>query len=168
MTKRPEPDLTERDAQRKLRVTAELPLFGQGPSITTSGGTTFSTDGPLASTLRVTGTSVFSNKFAQSRFDPPLARASDPTTSHQGEQDIQPRRRSQKQTLLAIYKAYPKGLTDEEAGGIAGFACWKRCAELRNDARSVGLEGIRATGAERIGRSGSAGMVCAYVPATTP
>lgn len=77
-------------------------------------------------------------------FDSAVARDADPITSHAGHDHIQPKRVSLAATLLAIYKAYPDGLTDREASQYAGIeGGWKRCADLRK----AGL--IRWTGATR-------------------
>jgi hypothetical protein len=89
-----------------------------------------------------------------------LARTSDPSTSHRGAVDVSYRTGSQKARLMDAYRAHPAGLTDEEAGIIAGLeraGYWKRCADLRSD----GV--IEPTGAERLGSAGSWVMVCRVV-----
>jgi hypothetical protein len=89
-----------------------------------------------------------------------LARSSDPSTSHRGAIDVSYRSGSQKARLMDAYRAHPAGLTDEEAGIIAGLeraGYWKRCADLRSDGA------IEPTGAERLGSAGSMAMVCRVV-----
>lgn len=62
-----------------------------------------------------------------------IARDSDPITSHEGSDHIAPKRGTLRATLLDVYRAYPDGLTDEEACERAGIENgWKRCSELRN------------------------------------
>lgn len=85
-------------------------------------------------------------------FDSAVARDKDPLTSHKGHDYIQPKRGTQAATLLAIYKAYPKGLTDREAASYAQMeGAWKRCSDLRKHGH------IRPTGEER---GTPAQMVC--------
>ena len=60
-----------------------------------------------------------------------IARDRDPVTSHAGADRIAPKRGSQCATLLAVFRAFPDGLTAREAeqhSGIAG--AWKRCSDL--------------------------------------
>lgn len=79
-------------------------------------------------------------------FFTPIARADDPETSHAGAERIEPKRGTQASQLLAIFRAYPKGLTPKEAALYAHIAHgWKRVSDLKN----AGL--IRGTGAERDG-----------------
>ena len=81
---------------------------------------------------------------------PPLVRTSDPGTSHDAATRITPKRGTQMATLLAVYTAYPQGLTDGEAERISGIkGSWKRSSDLRRTGA------IRPTGAERDGQ-----MVC--------
>lgn len=64
---------------------------------------------------------------------PPVARSTDPETSHIAERLITSRRPSQMLRLLAAYGTQP--LTDEEASIITGVrhqSATKRCADLRN------------------------------------
>lgn len=62
-----------------------------------------------------------------------VARDSDPITSHHGADHIAPKRGTLRALLLDVYRAYPDGLTDEEACERAGIPDgWKRCSELRN------------------------------------
>lgn len=59
-------------------------------------------------------------------------RDQDAITSHAGSDRIAPKRGSQCATLLAVYRAYPDGLTDREAGERSGVpSAWKRCSDLR-------------------------------------
>lgn len=51
----------------------------------------------------------------------PLARNTDPTTSHAAAEAIRPKAGTQLHKLLTAYASYPDGLTDEEAGEIAGI-----------------------------------------------
>lgn len=91
--------------------------------------------------------------------DPAIVRDADPISSHHGADHIAPKRRTQRDVLLSVYTAYPDGLTDEEAGRIAGIAgYWKRCAELRK----LGL--IAPTGDLRTGSSGVKQQVCKVTP----
>jgi hypothetical protein len=77
-------------------------------------------------------------------FDSAVARDKDPITSHKGHDYVAPKRGTQAATLLAIYKAYPKGLTDREAASYAQLdGGWKRCSDLRKAGH------IRPTGEER-------------------
>lgn len=76
----------------------------------------------------------------------PIARATDPQTSHDGAKRIEPRRGTQASQLLAIFRAYPNGLTPKEAALYAHIEHgWKRVSDLKN----AGL--IRATGEVRDG-----------------
>ena len=77
----------------------------------------------------------------------PIARADDPATSHAAARKVQPKRGTQASQLLALYRAYPNGLTDAEACLYANIPHgWKRCSDLRN----AGL--IRPTGEVRDGQ----------------
>ena len=61
-----------------------------------------------------------------------IARDADAVTSHAGVDRIAPKRGSQCATLLAVYRAYPAGLTDAEAGARSGVpSSWKRSSDLR-------------------------------------
>lgn len=65
-----------------------------------------------------------------------MVRSSDPVTSWLGAQDVEGRRVNQRTLLLGAYAgAFPEGLTNTEAGEVAGLATgracyWKRCSEL--------------------------------------
>lgn len=91
----------------------------------------------------------------------PLARASDPATSHRAAKSAAIRSGSQKHTLLRAYAmAGGVGLTDEEAASVtrldqARSCCWwKRCSELRQ----AGY--ISDTGRTRTSVAGEQRMVC--------
>ena len=86
----------------------------------------------------------------------PISRNSDPTTSHIAAEAIRPKAGTQLYKLLVAYSNHPEGLTDEEAGEIAGIrnGYWKRCSDLRN------AQYIVATGQTRTGSSGLPGRVC--------
>lgn len=59
-------------------------------------------------------------------------RDKDASTSHTGSDRIAPKRGSQCATLLEVYRAYPDGLTDAEAGARSGVpSSWKRSSDLR-------------------------------------
>lgn len=76
----------------------------------------------------------------------PIARNSDPETSHAGAVAIEPKRGTQASQLLAIFRAYPNGLTPKEAALYAGIEHgWKRVSDLKNASL------IRSTGAVRDG-----------------
>jgi len=91
-------------------------------------------------------------------FDAPLARASDPATSHQAGHEVRETRKSLASLLLVAYQAaYPRGLTDEEAAQAAGVLAtgyWKRCSDLRKSALIV------PTGETREASSGMHQDVC--------
>lgn len=78
----------------------------------------------------------------------PIARASDPDTSHEAAKRVEPRRGTIAATALAMYRAYSHtGLTDAELEAYTGIrGIWKRCSDLRN----AGL--IRPTGEVRDGQ----------------
>lgn len=79
-------------------------------------------------------------------FTAPIARATDPATSHAGAKRVEPKRGTQASQLLAIFRAYPKGLTPKEAATYAHIEHgWKRVSDLKH----AGL--IRGTGEERDG-----------------
>ncbi len=67
------------------------------------------------------------------------ARRTDPVTSHLGDQDVEPRRASQRRRLLNAYLNHEAGLTNHEAGEIAhlfqadGSYPARRCSELLRD-----------------------------------
>lgn len=83
-----------------------------------------------------------------------IARDADTRTSHAGVDRIAPKRGSQCATLLAVYRAYPDGLTDREAGERSGVpSSWKRSSDLRRGGW------IAPTGQERDGQ-----MVCRPTP----
>lgn len=61
-----------------------------------------------------------------------MARDADPVSSHAGADHIASKAKTQRGVLLDIYRAYPAGLTDEEAAQLAHITGgWKRCSELR-------------------------------------
>ena len=99
---------------------------------------------------------AFSGKFAT---DPPLARATDPATSHEGAQDVQPRRKSQKARLLEAFRSHGC-LTAEEACRMAGLerGGWKRVSELVKEGA------LRRTGVQMTNASGSYADVLEIVP----
>lgn len=76
----------------------------------------------------------------------PIARATDPQTSREGAKKVEPKRGTQASQLLAIFRAYPNGLTPKEAALYAHIEHgWKRVSDLKN----AGL--IVATGETRDG-----------------
>lgn len=76
----------------------------------------------------------------------PIARADDPATSHRAATRIEPKRGTQASQLLAIFRAYPRGLTPKEAALYANIPHgWKRVSDLKR----AGL--VRGTGEERDG-----------------
>lgn len=84
-----------------------------------------------------------------------IARDSDPITSHKGSDHIAPKRGTLRALLLDVYRAYPDGLTDEEACDRAGITGgWKRCSELRN-------LGLIAPNGTRLSSAGVEVRVCA-------
>lgn len=78
----------------------------------------------------------------------PIARATDPATSHAGAKAIEPKRGTQASQILATFRAYAHtGLTDAEVESYTKIrGAWKRCSDLRN----AGL--IRPTGETRDGQ----------------
>lgn len=98
-----------------------------------------------------------------SLFGAPMARNTDPVTSHLGALDVKPRAGSQAMLLLEQYALEP--LTDEEAGYNSKLAMrpkccyWKRCSDLRD----FGL--IAPNGTKRMSSAGSLMMVCEITPA---
>jgi hypothetical protein len=106
-----------------------------------------------------TGSLTFSHKTPDP--GPPLARATDPATSHEAAEDVRPRRKSRKALLLAVFRAYG-ALTAEQACALAGLEVggWKRCSEL------VGEGKLRRTGETRQNLSGSDADVLMAVPDT--
>ena len=89
-------------------------------------------------------------------FDGPVARTSDPETSHEAGEAVRRTSGTIRRALLLAYAAHPAGLTDEEAGDIVGRdGAWKRCSDLRRDGLIVPLTtGRRAS-------SGAIQRVCA-------
>ena len=84
-----------------------------------------------------------------------MARDSDPVSSHAGADHIASKAKTQRGILLDIYRAYPQGLTDEEACQKAGIeGGWKRCSELRT-------LGLIAVSGKREASSGVSVRVCA-------
>lgn len=82
----------------------------------------------------------------------PLARAADPSSSHDGARDVVVRAGSQQGRLLAAFVAARTGLTAEEAGHAAGLShtgYWKRVSELET------LGYLTPTGATREASTGS-------------
>jgi hypothetical protein len=63
----------------------------------------------------------------------PIARATDAETSHDGAARIEPKRGTQASQILAMLRAYPKGLT---AGEVERYTLikgsWKRVSDLKN------------------------------------
>lgn len=92
----------------------------------------------------------------------PIARTSDPETSHAGASDVRLRAGSQKALLLVVFQAHPNGLTADEAGRLSGLehtGYWKRVSDLLRAGLLV--EALDSSGypATRPGRSGSAQRV---------
>lgn len=95
-------------------------------------------------------------------FDGPVARASDPETSHDAGEAVRQTSGTIRRALLLAYAANPAGLTDEEAGDIVGRdGAWKRCSDLRKVKPPL----IAPTGELRKGSSGHAMRVCAITDA---
>lgn len=91
---------------------------------------------------------------------PPVARNTDPSTSHAAVPD-RAKRGSDMMRLLDTYKAF--GRTDEEAAVASGMGTdgghyTKRCSDLRNGGY------IQATGDSRRGSSGKQQRVCVITP----
>jgi hypothetical protein len=88
----------------------------------------------------------------------------DHSTSVEGAASVKYRAGSQKDRLLAVYRAqWPFGFTDEEAAEQAGLlnSCyWKRCNELRQDGMII--PAVVATGEPytRKGKAGVSRIVC--------
>jgi len=87
----------------------------------------------------------------------PLWRMSDPETSEQAARSVTIRAGSQKAKLLACYEAHWfGGLTDEEAGELAGLPhAWKRCSDLRREGLIEPRDGVT-----RLSSFGEAQRVC--------
>lgn len=103
----------------------------------------------------------------QMSFDAPLARRTDPATSHRAAGAVEVhylRPGSQKMALMLAYRdAGPSGLTDEEAGNRSGLAArgagyWKRCSELRR------AGWITRLGETRVAQTGMDQDVCVITP----
>jgi len=76
----------------------------------------------------------------------PIARSSDPETSHAGARAIEPRRGTQASQILATIRAYPAGLTALEVEKYTMIrGAWKRVSDLK----TAGL--IETTGEVRDG-----------------
>ena len=76
----------------------------------------------------------------------PIARSSDPETSHAGAKAIEPKRGTQASQILATIRAYTAGLTALEVERYTLIrGAWKRVSDLKN----AGL--IRTTGEVRDG-----------------
>ncbi len=85
------------------------------------------------------------------------ARSTDPTTSTRAAESIVYRVGSHKARLLAEYvRVAPAGLTDDEAGDLAGLpnGAWKRCSDLRAD-------GVIVPIGEKQGTHGTPVRICA-------
>lgn len=75
---------------------------------------------------------------------PPVSRADDPATSKSGERRIAPKRGTQASQLLAMFRAYPRGLTAKEAALYAHIEHgWKRVSDLKNAGWIVGTGEVR-------------------------
>jgi len=104
------------------------------------GATLYCTDEPCESCaplIRAAGIAhvVFPRIRDERAEDVMPVRTTDPITSWLGDQDVQGRRVPQRMRLLGVYGgAFPEGLTNAQAGEVAGMAphsCyWKRCSEL--------------------------------------
>lgn len=97
---------------------------------------------------------LFADKIAD---HPPLARATDPSTSHDGAEDVRPRLKGQKARILAAYVGYGP-MTAEEVGRVVGFNAWRRTSDLLNEGR------LRRTGETRTNASGSTADVLEATP----
>ena len=84
------------------------------------------------------------------------ARSTDPSTSSRAAEHVAYKVGSYKARLLAVYRANPDGLTDDEAGLLAGLpaGAWKRCSDLRADGAIVVV-------GEKQGRHGTPVRICA-------
>ena len=91
--------------------------------------------------------------------EPPMARNTDPATSHNGARSVTIRKNSQKHELLAVFARTEHrftGLTSWDAGELSGLAdrpgcCyWKRISELAADGylEPIGTRRV-ATGEEQ-------------------
>ena len=77
----------------------------------------------------------------------PIARNSDPSTSHAGARAIEPKRGTHASQILATIRAYPRGLTAAEVESYTAIkSAWKRVSDIKN----AGL--IRANGEVRGGQ----------------
>ena len=77
---------------------------------------------------------------------PPNVRTADPETSHAASKRIEPKRGTHASQCLAMFKAYPRGLTADEVGRYTTIkGAWKRCSDLK----ALGL--IVGTGETREG-----------------
>lgn len=87
----------------------------------------------------------------------PLWRTSDPETSERAARSVTMRAGSQKARLLAQYAAHWfGGLTDEEAGELAGIThAWKRCSDLRREGYIEPRDGVT-----RLSSFGESQRVC--------
>lgn len=112
----------------------------------------------LASPYGPPNTTTGSNHPAQTEWFgslSPVARDSDPLTSHKAHDRIAPKRGTRAAQVLALLKAYPRGLTAQEVElflqyrdrttGKMVTGWWKRLSDLKN----AGL--VRGTGEEREG-----------------
>jgi hypothetical protein len=86
---------------------------------------------------------------------PPVARASDPATSHNAARAIEPKRGTRMSEVLGLLRAHPRGLTAQEVERFLSYrdvttgkmvtGWWKRLSDLK------AAKLVRATGEERDG-----------------
>lgn len=89
-------------------------------------------------------------------FTPPLARATDPETSHQAADDAKRNVRMTRAQVLLAHASHPGGLTDYELADIVGLQ-QNSAGKRRGDLRDAGL--IEATNIRAPGPSGSSCIV---------
>lgn len=77
---------------------------------------------------------------------PPNVRTADPETSHEASKRLEPKRGTHASQCLAMFRAYPRGLTYAEVERYTMLrGAWKRCSDLK----ALGL--IVGTGETRDG-----------------
>jgi predicted ArsR family transcriptional regulator len=92
----------------------------------------------------------------------PIARTTDPTTSHAGAKDVEPRRPTHKTLLLREVYRHGALTADEaaEAAGLEHTGYWKRISDLiREGLLTPVVDEVTGDVVTRPGRSGSAQRV---------
>ena len=75
---------------------------------------------------------------------PPNVRTSDPITSHTAAAKSEPKRGTHASQCLAMFRAYPNGLTYAEVERYTMLrGAWKRCSDLKNLKLIVGTKQVR-------------------------